>query len=179
MERASPLLGLFKTYSELDLYAAKELITLVQSGVKPKKIPESLINVTFEGQTLFAIAQDELLLYHAVRDYLMAKEFLEEEDIDRSNVENRNLRRLATLLMLKSYVSIDAECNVQLKSIVIENLEITSKRDTLLKIGRHSPSYSIFSDISDQSQFQKILDFGTQQTIEELEQCFVETKGTS
>lgn len=87
-------------------------MTLVQSGVKPKKIPDSLINATFEGQTLFAIAQDELLLYHAVRDYLAAKDYPDEEDIDRSNVENRNLRRLATLLMLKSYASIDAECNV-------------------------------------------------------------------
>lgn len=143
------MLGLYKTYSELDLYAAKELIALVKSGVKPKNLSESLINATFEGQTLFAIAKDELLLYHAVRDYLAAKDFPEEEDIDRQNVENRNLRRLATLLMLKTYASVDAECNVQLKSIMIENLEMTSKRDTLLKIGRHSQSYSIFNDISD------------------------------
>ena len=84
---------------------------------------------------------------------MASQEYPEEEDIDRCNVENRNLRRLATLLMLKTYASIDADCNVQLKSIVIENIEITSKRDTLLKIGRHSRSFSIFEDISDQSQF--------------------------
>ena len=86
---------------------------------------------------------------------------------------------LAQKLTEKS-IEFNQESN-QLKTLSILQWELDdpAKRDVLIKIGRLTPSFSIFSELTSQDSFQKLFQKLSPTVIEELNHCFMETHKTS
>jgi len=101
------------------------------------------------------------------------------KDIDGSEVQHPDLRRLHDILTRKTILTQEKDGQpVSIHSFLSMNLDQTSLRDAILKIGRFSPDFSILNLFSSQEDFATMMKSGTPQTIIELEECFKETKTT-
>ena len=53
LEKNQPFYGIYKTYSELDVYNLSKCYKMVQDGFKPKKMSVYTILAYYRGQTIF------------------------------------------------------------------------------------------------------------------------------
>ena len=91
---------------------------------------------------------------------------------------NPFLRRLAFALLQKINCEIRKDGSIELQSILQLNLQNTETRDALVKIGRASPSFSLLKALSCQQDFKNLFSNSSPTVINELNECFHETKST-
>ena len=80
------------------------------------------------------------------------------EDIDGTETYNPELRRLADILIRKSFLVFNGEkTKLKLKTYLSSGLDI-GLRDAILKIGRLSENFSIMKTFSSQDEFDKFIE---------------------
>ena len=88
------------------------------------------------------------------------------------------LRHLAFAILQKTGCWVTKDGSIKLNSILQQNLQNTETRDALVKIGRASPSFSLLKALSCQRDFKELFSNSSATVINELNECFMETKST-
>lgn len=173
-----PVMGIYRKHCEMDLMEVGQLNEVAKKGVRVKRIDTKTLWAQYEDRILLDVLDGNLRLMPAIRDQLEALDLSDLEDTDGSEMQHPDLRRLCDILTRKTITEVKDGESVAIHSYLSMNLENTSLRDAILKIGCISPDFSILDFFSDQEDFQKMIKSATPQTTIELDSCFRETRST-
>ena len=89
---------LFRSYSEIDLFALKKIHESIKNG---QKIPQTDVQAylsIYEGHTVFSIFANHIEVFDHILAHLKELEFHDEEDLNGHKVENNVSRKLYRIL---------------------------------------------------------------------------------
>jgi len=172
------VLGIYKEHAQIDLLEANALVQCALQRVQPKKLDLKALFASFGNETFFSVMSSHLRIFDALRNKLASTVYEETEDIDETPTYHPDLRRLACVLLAKTHcVETDAQ-QLKLTSLLTHNLQNSGVRDALVKIGRFSEYFSLLKALSSQEDFRVLVENNTPTAIDELNNCFSETKST-
>ncbi len=172
------MIGLYKTYSMVDVYSIKEIF-------KYKRIEIEACERRFNLHTMWARFGEQTVPDLFNRDFhlltTLQKQFDYFEILEKAPKDHysTNEVRVASLVTQLTHVaeSKDNE-TAKLSSFFRDNLDSTSLRDVLTKFGWQSRKFSICNVLTDQLDSQKMLKASTASSTEEMSKCYVETHWT-
>jgi hypothetical protein len=101
-----------------------------------------------------------------------------EDPVDETPAYHPFIRRIAFILSLKTQTHETEEGRLFLLSLMQETIKDAGYRDALVRIGRESPLFSLLSALGDQNDFAELVGSSTPIVLNELNNCFYETKST-
>ncbi len=154
IEKFSKVVGIYRTYSILDLHIIENMRKTRSVG---KNLDSSVVLAMFGTQNMIEVIAEDLHLLEALKNAIIRLDLNPEGLLDRYSA---NQVRLANILMFHSHI-IQHKGHSQLSSLLRDNIEQTIIRDIILKIGRHSPAFSIFKVFKNQTGCQRLFKYST------------------
>ena len=136
------------------------------------------IFASFDGQSIFSVAEGDLILYQKILEFFKEQDFTNVDDIDESEVQHPELSRLECLFKLKTFKRVSLEGQAVCKSYVDRILSNAGARDMMTKIISLTSNYCILDEFYDHDDFVKVLDSASALSCSELNRSFKETKST-
>ena len=87
-------MGLYRKYSEADLFEIMRLFTLIREKKAIRKIENDCLNASFHEESCFTIFYDYVKVLRTITEWLEQDEFMKYHDIEDNELENDKLRRI-------------------------------------------------------------------------------------
>ena len=113
-----------------------------------------------------------------IQEKIATKEYKSIEDLTGEIEKRPELRRLNFMLSKKNFYELGKDGCFRIESMLQQELENMSSRDTMLRIGGLSPDFSLCRFMSSQKSFRKLINNISPEAIDALDTCFIETPST-
>ena len=100
---------MYRTYSELDVSNLMSAMEITKRGLKPKNMSIYTIFASFDGQSIFSVAEGDLILFSKILEFIKEQDYTNVDDIDESEVQHPELSRLECLFKLKTFKRVSLE----------------------------------------------------------------------
>lgn len=156
----------------------KTNIEISSRGLKPKSMSIHTIFACMDGQSIFSLAEGNLILFQKILEFLKEQDYSTVVDIDDSDVQHPDLTRLSLLFRLKTFNHVTLDGKAICKSYIDRILPNAGARDMLTKIVELTDNYCIMDEFYDHDDFVKVLSNASRLSCKELNRCFKESKST-
>ena len=96
--RTYSFMGLYRKFSESDLFELMRLKQLIREGKAIQQIESDSLFATFQGNSIFSVFFREVKIMRQILEWLESDEFPKELDEDENEIENQALRRVFCIL---------------------------------------------------------------------------------
>ena len=121
---------------------------------------------SFDGQNIFELLKHDLWTYKAIYEHLMEKAETYKNDND--------FYRLGAILNKRRVVVNELGSELKVTTLISELITDSNYRDSLIKMGRLCPNFSLMNSFLDQATFKRMIPHMTNEVIESLNECNVQ-----
>ena len=87
-------MGLYRKYSEADLYEIIRLFTLLREQKAIRNVENDCLNAAFHEESCFSIFFNQVKVLRTITEWLDSEDFLTYHDEEDNELENDRLRRI-------------------------------------------------------------------------------------
>jgi len=104
-----PVLGIYKGHAEIDFLETRAMIQAAEAGSKQKKVDLKTLFASFGNESVLSVLRGNLRILEVILNNLQAAQLADTEDIDGTASYHPDLRRLAGVLLRKTYFEKDGD----------------------------------------------------------------------